>query len=155
MLRAASARKKTKHVRHRGDLVIERAEIRLAAIERLEPRELGCPRLDRIGEFEQQVRAILRHGLRPRGKRAARSRNGRLNLIQRCLGNPCDDVARRGVQDILYIPGPGYKFATDQKAGLQGLFHRSGSLLLEEECEASGAAFLITLGAKRRGMQRF
>ncbi|CAM2145607.1 hypothetical protein PT2222_170164 [Paraburkholderia tropica] len=123
VLRAARAREEAEHVGDRGDFVVERAEIRLAAIERFEPREFGGARLDGVGELEQQRGAILRRAARPRGPRAARGGGGRLHLFERRLGHERDHFARRRIENVFLAAVARHEFTADQQVRLHRFFH--------------------------------
>jgi hypothetical protein len=102
------------------DLVAQRACIGLAAVQRLEARELLGARLDRVGQPQQQARALHRRRLAPGVEGAVRGRHGLVHLLDRGLGQRHQQLAGGRVQHLLGVALAAHEGTVDQQLGGQG-----------------------------------
>ena len=114
---ARGAREKAEAVGDGRDLVAERACVRLAAVQRFEPRESFRVGLDECGELEQQAGALRRRGLRPAFVGASRGLHRAADLLGRGFGHLAQHLAGGGVEDGLGRPLALDQLVVDEKLG--------------------------------------
>jgi hypothetical protein len=84
----------------RGRHLVDRRPDRLSGIRALESTELVGLGLERIGDLEEQQRAVLRRGLLPALERRLGGVDGAIDVLLRARGNVGDDLVIGRVDDL-------------------------------------------------------
>ena len=105
-----------------GEHFAVRFLMRLALFERQEAFEFLGIGPECVGQRRQRRLALGDRRCRPAGKRAARRRDGAIEIFGRRVGRAADDGLVRGIDDI--EPGrSGGQLATDQHSVITGKIH--------------------------------
>jgi ParB family chromosome partitioning protein len=95
--------------------LVARGHQRLAHVARLELRELLRVFLEHVGELVQELRALLRCRVEPRGQRLRRARDRAIDVLGAAARNLGDDLAGRRIDHLHRLAGGGVdEFAADE-----------------------------------------